>query len=485
MSKFFITTPIYYVNAKPHIGHVYTTIAADVLARSRRAHGDTVLFSTGVDENSQKNVEAAQKAGQDVKVYVDEMAEHWKTVFSQLGLTYDTFVRTTSAEHEVAVKALLEKIGASGDIYAGDYEGYYCVGCEDFVSENELVDGLCPIHKTEPKKIKEKNYFFRLSKYRETLLKHYNTQPDFVQPESARNKMLHYIGKEMEDVSISRQAQEWGIRLPQDETHAIYVWIDALINYLTVTGYPDEAKTGQWWPADLHLIGKDIIKFHCAIWPAMLLSAGLPLPRRVFAHGFFTINGQKISKSLGNAIDPLELAKEYPFDAIRYYLLREIPFGNDGDFSHERLRERYNSDLANGLGNLVSRTLTMINNFWSNFDPSSRLEDNEQFLPAELTSVLGEVNTHIDNLAFDKALGNIWQALSWADQLIEEKKPWELAKAGDHAEVERVLNQLYAVLVAANETLAPFLPDTHEKVKALLEARPLTKPTEPLFARKG
>jgi methionyl-tRNA synthetase len=481
MAKFFVTTPIYYVNGKPHIGHVYTNIAADVLARYHRDRGDRVLFSTGVDENSQKNVEAAEQAGKDVQTYVDAMAGLWRNVFEQLGFSHDVFIRTTADEHIRAVRALIAKIDHQGDMYLGDYEGYYCVDCEDFVAAGDLVEGLCPIHNTKPKKVKEKNYFFTLSQYKDKLLEHYQAHPEFVQPASARNKMLYYIEHEMEDVSVSRQAQQWGIRLPQDKNHAVYVWFDALINYLTVSGYPDEAKSQQYWPADVHVIGKDIIKFHCAIWPAMLLSAGLPLPQRIFAHGFFTIDGKKISKSLGNAVDPLRLTKEYPFDAVRYYLLRDIPFGSDGDFSRERLHERYNADLANGLGNLASRTLTMIEQFLPDFSP----DDKEQLmLPPDITATLREVDGHIEQLAFDKALTGVWQVIGWADGLIEEKKPWQLARAGRADEVQHVLHHLYAALIAVNAKLAPFMPETHDALSKLLAARPLHKPAEPLFARK-
>jgi methionyl-tRNA synthetase len=292
--------------------------------------------------------------------------------------------------------------------------------------------------------------------------------------------MLYYIENELEDISISRQSQEWGIRMPNDPTHAVYVWFDALINYLTVTGYPDAAESKKWWPADVHIIGKDIIKFHCAIWPAMLMAAGLELPNTIFAHGFFTIDGQKISKSLGNAIDPQDLAKDYPIDAIRYYLLREIPFGNDGDFSQERLKERYNSDLANGLGNLVSRTLNMIEKFWPDFDQNSHAETS----PSHPEVAEGSAAQQIENLAFDKALEVIWKEVALSDELIEKTKPWQLAKEGKTEEIKTILTQLYNSLQTINKNIAPLLPETHTKLSEILATRPIKKPAEPLFARK-
>lgn len=473
MAKYFISTPIYYVNARPHVGHMYTAIAADVLARHYRKQGRDVLLSTGVDENSQKNVDAAEKQGLPVQEYVDQMATIWKDSFDHMKFTYDTFVRTTSKDHAAAVHAMIAAMQEKGDIYLGDYQGYYCVGCEEFIAEKDLVDGKCAIHKTEPKVIKEKNYFFKLTKYRDQLLAWYKENPNAVRPESARNKMLSYITDEMQDISISRQAGQWGIRFPQDESHAVYVWFDALINYLTVTGYPDDSFK-KWWPADLHLIGKDIIKFHCAIWPAMLMSAGLEMPKGVFAHGFFTINGDKISKSLGNAIDPRDLLKDYPLDAVRYYLLREIPFGNDGDFSLVRFAERYNTELANGVGNLVSRTLAMVEKYWSYMDISIEVDKGK----------VREIDAYIEDLAFDKALTAIWHEMSILDSVIDTKKPWEMAKEGKEAEIKEVLTTLIVGISTIAEMLDVLLPETAAQIKALVSARPLTKPVQPLFARK-
>ncbi len=355
-----------------------------------------------------------------------------------------------------------------------------------------------------PKIITEKNYFFRLGSYRERLLQHYAKHPKFVQPTSARRQMLQYIEHELADISISRASQAWGIRLPQDQSHAVYVWFDALINYLTVTGYPEKTAAGfspssegetkmgwqHWWPPDLHLIGKDIVKFHCAVWPAMLMSASLPLPKIIFAHGFFTMNSEKISKSLGNAMDPLELIKEYPFDAIRYYLLRDIPFGADGDFSHQRLHDRYNADLANGLGNLVSRVLQMIEKFTPDLiPPAGKTPGVKVKTPGvkEAGKVLAQVDLFIEDLAFDKALESIWAAIRAADEFIEKTKPWKLANKSSpssEGELEGVLTNPYLTLIAINQAIAPFMPETHQKLTALLSARSLKEPAAPLFARK-
>lgn len=476
MAKYFLTTPIFYVNAKPHIGSMYPVIASDVLARHYRQQGRDVLLSTGVDENSQKNVEAAEKQGIPVQDYVDQMAETWKQAFNDMDITYDTFVRTTSTEHEKAVQTMISAMQAKGDIYLGDYQGYYCVGCEEFKAEKDLVDGKCATHKTEPKIIEEKNYFFKLSNYRAQLLQWYKEHPDAVQPTSARNKMLSYITDEMEDISISRQSQQWGIRFPKDPEHAVYVWFDALMNYLTVTGYPN-AGFEKWWPANVHVIGKDIIKFHCAFWPAMLLSANLALPNKIFAHGFFTINGDKISKSLGNAIDPKELVSQYSKDVLRYYLLREIPFGSDGDFSFDRLKQRYNGELANGLGNLVSRTLAMCEKYKVVVD---NLEEKSQ----QSQEMIEKVSGYIEQFSFDKALAEVWISIAHLDGVIDTAKPWQLAKEGNADEVGRVLGEIVRGISAIGSALEALLPDTSKGIHALVSVKPLKKPAEPLFARK-
>ncbi|MDP1694640.1 MAG: methionine--tRNA ligase, partial [Candidatus Woesearchaeota archaeon] len=352
MSKFYITTPIYYVNDIASIGHAYTTIAADVLARWHRLLGDDVFFLAGLDENSQKTITAAKKLGvKDIKAYTDTMAKKWQQTWKTLEISNDDFIRTTEERHKKVVEEFFMKVMSKGDIYKGNYEGLYCEGCEDFVKETDLVQGKCQYHKTEPKKISEENYFFKLSKYQKQVLTHIQKNPEFVGPTSRRNEVISFIEQGLKDISISRPITDWGIPLPIDKEHVFWVWFDALINYISATP--------KYWPAQVQLMGKDIIKFHCIIFPAMLLSAGYKLPERLFAHGFLTRDGQKMSKSLGNVVDPLQIAKDYGVDTLRYYLLREIPFGQDGDFSETALKARLNNELNTDIGNLVSRVLTL------------------------------------------------------------------------------------------------------------------------------
>ena len=456
-TKFYITTPIYYVNDVPHIGHAYTTIAADVLARYHRMKGEDVYFLTGTDENSQKNVEAAKKKGyKDIKKYVNEMSAKWQETWDSLGITNDDFVRTTEPRHKKSVKKIFEAVYKKGDIYKGKYEGLYCPGCEAYVGEADLVDGKCPNHKIAPKKIKEENYFFRLKKYENKLLDYIEKNPSFIQPEARRNEIINYISHYMDDISISRASQEWGIPVPIDKKQALYVWFDALINYLTGVEYgKDEKKFVKWWPADLHLVGKDIIKFHCAIWPAMLLSAGLPLPKHVFAHGFFTLDGQKISKSLGNVIDPVELANKYGIDEVRYYLLREIPFGEDGDFSFKRLEERYNAELANGLGNLVARVLTMCEKYFEGKVPPK--------ISGSAAPTWNSYEMAMQELKFHQALTDIWDLISFCDELINREAPWQLVKV-DKERLERVIYTLLETLRHIAWLIAPFMPLTSDMI---------------------
>ncbi|TAK03696.1 methionine--tRNA ligase [Patescibacteria group bacterium] len=480
MSKFYLTTPIYYINGAPHVGHAYTGIIADALARYRRMRGDEVFFLTGTDENSQKNVEAAEKAGKkdDIQGYLDTMAATWQETFDELGFTNDRFIRTTEAAHAKAVEKFWKAVEAKGDIYEGEYVGLYCKGCEAFYTETDLVDAKCPLHKTAPESIKEKNYFFRLTKYRDALLEHIGKNPDFVVPAARRNEIMSYIRDFMKDVSISRSSMKWGIPVPGDETQRVYVWFDALINYLTGVGYgTDEAAFKKWWPADLHLVGKDIIKFHCALWPAMLMSAGLPLPKRVLAHGFFTIDGEKISKSLGNAIDPVAVAGEYGVDALRYFLFREIRLGEDGDFSLTRLAARYDGDLANELGNLVHRVLTMTEKYFDGSAP--------QRADGFLAGAWDGYHAAWEELRTHDALDVVWSLVRQSNQLIEERAPWQLAKMG---ETKLLGDTMYALLETLRHIawmLYPFMPETAEKMFAklgLAAPKEFTQPFETAWA---
>ncbi len=454
---FYVTTPIYYINDVPHIGHAYSTIAADVLARYYRQElgekklGEKVWFLTGTDENSKKTVEAAKDAGQDIQTYTDETAKKWQDIWNKLGITYNRFIRTTEPDHVKAVQDVVQKIYDNGDVEKGVYEGLYCFKCETFYKAEEVENNKCPIHKTDLEFIKEENYFFKLSKYQDKLKKYITANPEFVQPESRRNEVLAFIDRGLENISISRASQKWGVKLPFDESQVVYVWFDALINYLSGVGYPDKTYT-DFWPANIHIVGKDIIKFHCIIWPAMLLSAGIELPEKVFAHGFFTIDGEKISKSLGNAIDPVELIEKYGNDALRYYLLREIPFGADGDFSNERFKIVYETELGNKLGNLVSRTVTMLSKYC---DGKYTLSSVAQPL---------ELEDDINRLAFESYLQKIFVRIEELNTTIEETKPWELVKT-DPEKVISVLNGIVSELLLLNYWLGPVIPETAEKIE--------------------
>lgn len=473
--KYYITTPIYYVNDKPHIGHAYTTVVADALARFHRLHGDATRLVTGTDENSQKNIQAMEAAGEtDLKSYLDRMSTTWFDTWRELGISFDDFIRTTEPRHLDGVERFWTAVKESGDIYEGIYEGLYCTGCEAFKTETELIGDKCPLHPNkELQRIKEKNYFFKLSAYREELLKLYAPGNDFVMPESRRHEIRNYVADHLADVSISREEKSApaGIPVPGDESQRIYVWFDALLNYMTAVGYgTDEALFGEFWPADLHLVGKDIIKFHCALWPAMIMSAakndpllrnvdGSPkLPKQVHANGFFTIDGQKISKSLGNAVDPREFVPQYGFDAVRYFLLREIPFGEDGDFSRERLAIRYATDLGNTLGNLVNRAISMSKKYFDGKIPSA--DTDQASMPFDEKSVwdgkggLDAIRSNVES-AFahnrcDEVLAAIWDGvgekkksgLFQANKLVEETQPFKLVKEDPDA----VANILYALL---------------------------------------
>jgi methionyl-tRNA synthetase len=470
--KFYVTTPIYYINDIPHIGHAYSTIAADVLARYYRNKigSDNVLFVTGTDENSQKTVEAANKNNEAIEAYTSETAKKWQTIFDKLHISYDRFIRTTDKDHVSTVQDVLQKVYDAGDIYKGVYEGLYCIGHEAFMKPEDLVDGLCPDHKRAPEQIKEDNWFFKLSKYQDQLLDHIKNNPDFIQPVSRRNEIVSFIeNKGLEDFSISRESQDWGIRLPFDDSQVAYVWFDALLNYVTAAGY-DTDEFSKWWPADIHIVGKDIIKFHCIYWPAMLKSAGLDLPKQVFAHGFFTIDGEKISKSIGNVIDPIELVDKYGNDAIRYFLLREIPFGADGDFSEQRLKVVYNTELGNKLGNLVSRVATMLDKYCESRYDEVKVSDKE------------DLNIYIENLQFDKFLSGVISRAEELNTLLEDTKPWELNKT-DQVKTRQVLSSIACELIYLAHLLKPILVDSSEKILATFDNGKVAKEANVMFPR--
>lgn len=488
MKPFFVTTPIYYVNDRPHIGHTYTTVVADAIARAHRLRGAATFFSVGVDENSQKNVKAMHAAGEhDLASYLDRMAGIWRTTWDAFGISYDRFVRTTEGAHRKAVERFWHAVQQSGDIYEGSYEGKYCVGCESFKTETELINDRCPLHpNVDLETVKEKNLFFRASSYRDALLSHIDAHPDCIQPTSRRNEVRRYVQDHFSDFSISREAKnlEVGIPVPGDESQRIYVWFDALINYLTVAGYgTDDEQFASMWPADLHLVGKDIIKFHCALWPAMLMSAaksdallrtgdGTPLlPRAVFAHGFFTVDGQKISKSLGNAIDPVTLSQRVGIDALRYFLLRAIPFGEDGDFSEVGLTERYVHDLANTLGNLVNRTVAMSRKYFANAVPPSIAHEPKFTFADErgVNTLVSFVAKHIDASRLDLALEAVWKGIDGAygliqaNKFIEDTQPFKLVKQDVDA-TGAVLYSLLEYCRIVAWLIEPMMPDVSKRL---------------------
>ncbi len=468
--KFYITTPIYYVNAEPHIGSAYTTIIADIIARYKRMIGYDVFFLTGTDEHGLKILQAAQAAGRDVKEFCDELAGKFKQLWKDLKITNDFFIRTTDPQHEETVRFFVKKMMENGDIYKGKYSGWYCVHCETYYDESEVLekDGkkVCPTCGREVKWVEEENYFFRLSKYNDALKKHFEENPDFVEPDFRKNEMLKILEKGLKDISITRTTFKWGVPFPGDEKHVIYVWVDALINYVSAIGYGrDEETFNKYWPADVHLIGKEINRFHSLIWPAMLISVGLPLPKKIFAHGWLTVNGQKISKSLGNAIDPRRFVEKYGNDVIRYYLVRDIVFGKDGDFSEEKLVTRLNADLANDYGNLLHRTLAMVKKHFSNKipKPSESTDLDPQLKEKTLKTVENYIKL-MDSYKLTEALETVWDLISFVNTYFDRTRPWILAKEGKMEKLATVLyNTSEAILKVAMMTL-PIMPDTSEEV---------------------
>jgi len=468
-NTFYITTPIYYPSDKLHIGHSYTTVAADAIARYKRLRGYDVMFLTGTDEHGQKIQRKAEAKGVTPKQYVDEIVAGIKELWKLMKITNDRFIRTTDKYHEEAVQKIFKKLYDQGDIYKSEYEGWYCTPCESFWTETQLSEGKCPDCGREVELTREESYFFRLSKYQDRLIKHIEENPDFIQPASRRNEMLNnFLRPGLEDLCVSRTTFNWGIPVSFDEKHVVYVWIDALSNYVTALGYmsDDDSAYRKYWPADVHLVGKEIVRFHTIIWPAMLMALGEPLPKQVFGHGWLLLEGGKMSKSKGNVVDPVILIQKYGLDAIRYFLLREVPFGSDGVFSNEALINRINSDLANDLGNLVSRTVAMIDKYFGGVIPSERVAgDFDEDLKSIVTETPGKVEELLDKLQFSSALTEIWKAISRANKYIDETMHWVLAKdESNKGRLAAVLYNLAESLRIISILLQPFMPETPEKI---------------------
>jgi methionyl-tRNA synthetase len=442
-NKFYVTTPIYYPNDIPHIGHAYTTLAADVLSRWQKLRGKEVFFLTGTDENAKKVFQAAEKKGIPIKEFVDKLSQDFKKAWKNLNIEYSRFIRTTDKSHTDEVVKILDKTYKNGDIYKGSYEGYYCIGCEAYYTEKDLIDGCCPIHKTKAELMKEESYFFKLSKYQKKLLELYKKNPEFIRPNSKRNEIINRVKEGLKDLSISRKDYGWGIKVPFDKSHVAYVWYDALTNYYTATREKGKEK---FWPADVHIIGKDILWFHTVIWPAMLLSARIKLPKSVFAHGWWTFNNEKISKSRGKVVNVEELVSIAGIDSARYFLFRATPFGEDGDFSEQALVDRHNNELANKLGNLVSRVSTLAETYGL-----------QKAKPLDSKKLAKKVETHFEKYEFDKALNEIFAFIDTLNEYIQTKKPWETHD-------KRVIYQLANGIKDATILLSPFIPQTCEKI---------------------
>jgi methionyl-tRNA synthetase len=475
---FFVSTPIYYVTAAPSIGSAYTTVAADMIARWHRQRGEETFFLTGTDEHGQKVLEAATAAGQTPQEFTDRLvAQEWLPVLDVIDASNDDFIRTTDARHTERVRDFWQTLHDNGHVYEGTYEGPYCVACEEFKLPGELIEGedgvmLCPIHEIPVQHLSESNYFFRLSDFADRLLELYETQPTFVQPDSARNEVVAFVKQGLSDLSVTRSTFDWGIKVPWDERHVFYVWIDALLNYATAAGYgTDLEKFARTWPADVQLVGKDILRFHAVIWPAMLLAAGIDVPRQVFAHGWLLVGGQKMSKSKATAIHPSEIVDTFGSDAYRYYFLRAITFGSDGSFSWEHMSAVYTSELANGLGNLASRVAAMIGKYFDGVLPDTGdAGPAEQLLSAQLADAVVTAEAAMDRLALSEALGAIEEFVSAVNGYVTEQAPWQVAKDGSDEGRLRLSTILWTAAEALRAVAVLHAPTMPKTAAALWES---------------
>jgi methionyl-tRNA synthetase len=469
---FYVTTPIYYVNDVPHIGHAYTTVAGDVLTRWRRLWGDDVVYLTGTDEHGLKIQQAAEAEGISPKELADRNSERFKETWRLLGIANDVFIRTTEPRHYHAVQQFLQQVYDAGDIELGTYEGLYCVACEAYYTEDELVDGLCPIHGRPVERVTEENYFFKLSRYQQRLLDYYEANPDAVQPEARRNEVIGFIKQGLRDFSMSRTSISWGVPLPWDANHVAYVWFDALFNYCTGVGYgEDEARFHRYWPADYHLMGKDILRFHAVYWPAMLMSAGLEPPKHVFAHGWLLVGGEKMSKTRLNQIAPADLTADFGSDGFRYHFMVDQRFGPDGDFSYEAMVARYNADLANNFGNLANRVLNMAVNYCGGVVPDAR-EDGP--LVDAAANAFSRQQAALERLDFSTGFGAVWDLIRATNAYIEDRQPWALNKAGESTKTAAVLGDCLEALRIIALLASPVIPNAAAELwrRLGLEGRP-------------
>lgn len=482
-NKFYVTTPIYYPSDNLHIGHAYTTVIADALARYHRQIGDDTYFLTGTDEHGQKIQRRAEAVGKTPQQFVDGIVSGIRNLWDLLQISNDDFIRTTESRHEERVQKIFQRLYDQGDIYKSEYEGLYCTPCETFWLERQVVDGNCPDCGRKVEKVKEESYFFKLSKYADRLLAHIEAHPEFIQPVSRKHEMINnFIKPGLEDLCVSRTTFSWGIKVPFDPKHVVYVWLDALTNYITALGYPDEPNLfNRYWPAEVHLVGKEIVRFHTIIWPIILMALDLPLPKQVYGHGWLVLDGGKMSKSKGNVVDPVALVNKYGMDAIRYYLLREVPFGADGTYSEDALILRINTDLANDLGNLLHRSLSMIEKFAGGTVPAPHnYEELDEALIQEAKTALAEVTEHMEKLETSDAISAIFSLVGKANKYIDEAAPWALNKQGNKERLATVLYTMAEVIRVTSVLLIPFLVETPERIWKQLGLS--GKPTDQLLA---